>query len=96
MTETSVPDEVDLEGEKVLLERMEKLAKVFSLIAIPVAIAWGGWVVQKEIQDQAIRRDYVQLAISILREPKDSNFPDELRGWAVDLLDKSSPIVTRS
>jgi hypothetical protein len=73
------------------LDTIEKVSRMLSIAAIPVAIAVGGWLIQRQLQDQTIRRDYVQLALSILQNPDPSKVPPEIREWAVDLLNENSP-----
>lgn len=63
-----------------------------SVIAIPFVIAYGGWQIQKSLQDQSIRRDYVQLAVSILKDTDTTSENLQLRNWAVELLNKNSPV----
>src|SRR5262249_10756835 len=64
----------------------------FSMVAIPIVLAVGGWTIQEELQDKTLNRDYVQLAVSILKEPKDAAKIDpEMRTWAVQLLNDNSP-----
>lgn len=73
------------------LDTAEKLSRILSIAAIPVVLAVGGWLIQRQLQDQTIRRDYVQLALSILQNPDPSKVPPEIREWAVDLLNENSP-----
>jgi hypothetical protein len=73
------------------LDNTEKISRIFSIAAIPVVIAVGGWLIQRQLQDQTIRRDYVQLALSILQNPDPSKVPPEIQEWAVDLLNQNSP-----
>lgn len=69
---------------------LERISHVLSLAAIPLVLAVFGWVIQGRLQDQAVRRDFVKLAVDILREPDKKSTPTELRGWAVDLLNDNS------
>lgn len=78
------------------LDTAEKLSRILSIAAIPVVIAVGGWLIQRQLQDQSIRRDYVQLALSILQNPDPSKVPPEIRDWAVDLLNENSPTKLNS
>ena len=76
------------------LDVFERVAKIVSLaaipIVIPIALAFYSAQVQENSQKETINRDYVQLAVSILKEKKeDSNA--QLRDWAVDLLTEHSP-----
>jgi len=70
-------------------ELVEKIARILSLLAIPVAIAIVGGLIQNSLTKRSVSQQYVQLAVSILtsREKIDPN----LRRWAVDLLDDNSP-----
>jgi hypothetical protein len=70
---------------------IERISKILSIAAIPIVIAVGGWYIQKQLQNQTVSRDYVQLAVSILKEPDQSKIKPELRSWAVDLLSDNSP-----
>lgn len=79
-------------GDGGLWATIEKISKTLSAVAIPVVLAGGGWFIQKQLQNQAVSRDYVQLAVSILREPDQSKVKPEMRQWAVDLLQANSPI----
>ena len=72
------------------LDTAEKVSRTLSIATIPVVIAIGGWLIQRQLQDQSIRRDYVQLAVSILQNPDSSKVPPEIRDWAVELLDENS------
>jgi hypothetical protein len=70
---------------------VERISKVLSIAAIPIVLAMVGWIIQARLQDQTVSRDYVQLAVSILRDPDKEKVPLELRDWAVDLLNENSP-----
>ena len=76
------------------LDFIEQIAKIFSLLAIPIiipiALAIFSAKVQEGAQKETINRDYVQLALSVLKEKKEDVNPG-LRNWAVDLLDEHSP-----
>jgi hypothetical protein len=73
------------------LDNAEKVSRILSIAAIPVVIAVGSWLIQRQLQGQSIQRDYVQLAVSILQNPDPSKVPPEIRAWAVDLLNENSP-----
>ncbi len=63
-----------------------------SVSFIPIVLMIGGYMVQKSIQQQAIKRDYVQLAVSILQKSDTSDENEGLRGWAVKLLNDNSNV----
>jgi WD40 repeat protein len=69
----------------------EKVAKILSLVAIPILIAVFGWVIQNRLGERNLSQEYVKLAVSILEKPKSSDSPSGLRDWAVDLLNQNSP-----
>jgi hypothetical protein len=77
-------------GTTGVLDQLEKIAKILSLIAIPVVVAFFGWLVQNSLSQRNVSQEYVKLSISILKEPKDKIEPS-LRDWAVDLLNQNSP-----
>jgi WD40 repeat protein len=70
--------------------QLERLARLLSLIAIPIVLAIVGWFVQNSLSSRNVSQEYVKLALSILKEPKDKIEPS-LRDWAVDLLNQNSP-----
>ncbi len=72
--------------------RAETLAKISSLIAIPIVIAVIGWLVQDKLASRTVNKDYVQLAVSILSQPKQTGIDPALRSWAVQLLNENSPV----
>jgi len=73
-------------------DRFETISRTLSIAAIPVLLAVVGWLVQRQLQKQSVSKDYVQLAVSILREPDSSKINTELRSWAVDLLNAYSVV----
>jgi hypothetical protein len=74
-----------------VLDAIERISRTASIAAIPVVLAIGGWTIQRQLQNQTVSRDYVQLALTILQSPDQSKVPPELREWAVDLLNDNSP-----
>ena len=70
---------------------IEKVAKILSLVAVPVVIAIFGWIIQNTLSERSLSQEYVKLAVSILEKPKSSDVPAGLRDWAVDLLNQNSP-----
>jgi WD40 repeat protein len=74
----------------VLWAQTETIARVASLIAIPIVLAIIGWLVQSSLSAQTASQEYVKLSVSILKEPKDKVEPS-LRSWAADLLNAYAP-----
>lgn len=79
---------------KSSLEKALLISQIFSMIAIPVVLALIGYWVQRGVQDQQIKRDYVNLAISLWVPKKEGEVQTtpELKNWAVKLLNDSSPV----
>lgn len=76
------------------LSRLLVLSQIFSILAIPVVLALVGFWVQRSLQEQQIKRDYVSLAVSLLLPKKEGEkeTTPELRSWATELLNDSSPV----
>lgn len=70
------------------MDKIEKLSKILSAIAIPIIIAWFGWKIQERISNKNLSRDYVKIGIDILTSENDID--ESLRIWAVDLLNDNS------
>jgi hypothetical protein len=77
------------------LDRLERWARILSLAAIPVVLGIIGFALDATFKDRNIDRDYVNIALKILRSPPPEK-PDGsdrlLRTWAVSLLEESSPV----
>ena len=74
--------------ERSFWDTAEGISRTLSIAAIPFVLAVGGWIIQKRLQDQTVKRDYVQLAVTVLKEPASSK---DMKKWAVDLLNDNSP-----
>lgn len=73
------------------LEKVKAISVILSSIAVPIVLAAIGWAVQRSLADEGIKKDYVQMALGILRDA-DRKPDDDLRQWALRVIDKSSPI----
>lgn len=63
------------------------------LIALPMILAGGGWVIQENQAIRSLQKDYVQLAVDILRsDPKKDDDAQQLRTWAVKVVDAYAPV----
>ena len=71
------------------LNKIQSITTIISAIAIPIVIAVIGYFVQTSIASESAKKDYVQMAVSILNN-KDIQ-DKELRQWAVNVIDKNSP-----
>lgn len=73
------------------LERWQSIASITSSIAIPLILAVIGYLVQNQISSDGLQKDYVEIAINILKE-NPSTQEKELRIWAATIIEKYSPI----
>lgn len=78
-----------------LMETIEQLAKIFSLLGIPVVTALLGFKIKDILSKRGTEQEYVRLAISILTE-KARGVPPELTDWAWDLLSDNAPTPVSS
>jgi len=78
---------------KTRLDTVEQVVKIVAVLLVPILIPLTVAIYTNRIQEtsqrESINRDYVQLAVSILKEK--SNVSPGLRNWAVDLLTEHSP-----
>jgi hypothetical protein len=74
------------------LHKVKEFAKILALVAVPIIVAWGTQVIQNRIAEEGTRKDYVTLAVGILTKKKDEQPDIELRQWAVEVVDKNSPV----
>ena len=73
------------------LEKAESVAKIVSLIALPLVVAVGGWRIQSSMNENAVKSQYVEIAVSVLNQsPEGSNVT--LRDWASKTLAEHSSI----
>ena len=94
-TENTKPRDSSKGSKKDVWEVVESVSRVFPTLAIPVILAGRGWVIQLTVSQQTVSKDYVSLATSILqkkREQDDDESAKGLRKWAVDLLNRTSPV----
>jgi hypothetical protein len=60
---------------------------------VPLIVAYVGFLIQQSVAKQTTAKDYVALAVKILRaDPKKDVESDPLRDWAVDVLVRDSPV----
>lgn len=73
-----------------LLDQLESISKIVAALAVPIVIAVVGWRVQTTVADEGIKKDYVTMALAILRDDKATD--PELRAWALEIVEKNSPV----
>ena len=67
------------------------LCTMLSLLAVPAGVAYFGNKWQMANAEQQIRKEYVQLAVSILSTRPISK-GDPLRPWAIEILNDNSEV----
>lgn len=77
--------------EQETLSKLQSIAAIISAIAIPVVLAVIGYVVQDKMSTEGIKKDYVGIAIGILKDANVSK-DEDMRKWAVSVLDVNSPV----
>ena len=50
-----------------ILERGKSVASIASALAIPFVLAIVGYFIQKQLADEGLKKDYVSIAVNILR-----------------------------
>ncbi len=73
----------------------QECLRTISIILIAPAITLVGYFINNTIHERALEKEYLELAISVLREPEPGANADEangLRTWACDLFKLNSPI----
>lgn len=65
--------------------------KLLSVVLVPLAIAYSGTLIQSAIAEKNLQKDYVAISVSILTNPN-KEIDEDLRGWAVDILNMHAPI----
>ncbi|MTI77089.1 MAG: hypothetical protein COB05_05630 [Marinobacter sp.] len=80
-----------MSNEKDLLGKIQAISSIIAAIAIPLVIAGVGWMLQANIAEQGLQKDYVAMAIKILTDEQNAE-DDNLREWAVSVLDKTAPV----
>ncbi|MEC6413500.1 hypothetical protein SB816_21055 [Achromobacter sp. SIMBA_011] len=78
-----------MSDKKDCLDKIKDYAQIFTWVAVPILVAAFGWWYQTSAKDREIARDYVQVAVGLLAS---KNEDKEVRTWAVELLNKNSPV----
>src|SRR5260221_9817050 len=79
-------------GMKDAWEVLESISKIIAALGIPVVLGVGGWIIQGTVSQQTVSKDYVLLATDILKTKREAGEDGGLRKWAVDLLNRTSPV----
>lgn len=69
-------------------EKFASISQALAILAVPVLVAYFGASIQREISDGVLKKEYVQLAIDVIKQP---NNDKDMRMWAQRLLAENSP-----
>lgn len=72
------------------LDTVEKIAKIVSLVAIPIVVGVVGYQYQATDREKSLALEYVKLSIDLVKD-KDKIDPD-VQDWAVDNLNHYSQV----
>lgn len=72
------------------LEKLQAIATIFSLVAVPIIIAVLGYLFQNSAKQADAKAKLVELAIEVLKEPPVRNEQPGLRQWAVGIIEQES------
>ena len=73
------------------MERMKTIATIVTAIFVPIAVAFLGGYYSGLSKDREIQGKFVELAVSILKEPPEKQSL-ALRSWAIDVLNDYSGV----
>jgi hypothetical protein len=74
-----------------MLQKAQAIATILSLVAVPIAIAWGAQNIEARNAELGTRKDYVGMALGILAKGSEDKVDLELRQWAVKVIDQYAP-----
>ncbi|WP_299393224.1 hypothetical protein [Pelagibius sp.] len=73
--------------------KAQSVATIFATVAVPIIVAFAGYVVNANLKDRDVKLRTTELAIAILREdPKNSPETPQLRQWAAEVIDQYSGV----
>lgn len=73
------------------LAKWQAVASIVGSLAVPVVLAVFGYLIQRQLASEGLRKDYVQIAVSVLNQ-EPAKQEAELRLWAIATLESNSPI----
>lgn len=74
----------------VRLEKIRIISNIFASIAVPLVVAYFGWRIEITITEKTIDKDYVSMAVDVLRGAEAIRDSD-LHKWATAIVDERSP-----
>lgn len=83
-----------MEKEKPSETRLDKLVKygqIFALFVSPIAVAFVGLKAQSAVAETSAKKDLVQMAVQVLKEPRRSD-DGAIRKWASEVINKNSDV----
>lgn len=73
-------------------QKLSALSGVMAAILVPLALGFAGNQVSKAVKEREVQAHFVDLAVSILREPPQGGEADSIRSWATEILSMYSGV----
>lgn len=80
-----------MSDQNTFLMKAQSISAILSAVAIPIVLALSGYAVQQSIAEDGIKKDYLTLAVGMLKTDGDKLDPD-LKKWASAVITKFSPV----
>lgn len=80
-----------MSDQQTTLEKAQSISTILAALAIPLILASTGYFVQRSIAENSLKKDYLNMAIGVLRDGGESVDPD-MKAWAVSVVSKFSPV----
>jgi hypothetical protein len=74
-------------------DKWKDIAHIVATLAVPIWLAIGSWYIQSSIANITIKKEYVQIALDILRTTKaDDEDAENLREWSFETVNRFAPV----
>lgn len=78
-------------GAESRLDKAVKVGQVFAFFVSPLLVAYLGLKAQSNAAEISARKDLVQVAVQVLKEPRRAE-DSTIRRWALEILNKNSDV----
>ena len=78
------------------LTAWQAFATIFATLATPLIVAILGYSIQGQIASGGLQKEYIQIALAILKEDSTKPSNKALRPWAVELLNENASVKLSS
>jgi len=74
-----------MERTRDTLGKIQAISVIFASIAVPLLVAYFTWQTQKQINEQTLQKDYLEIAVKVLND-KSTPQDEEIREWAQNVF----------